>query len=483
MSQDQTLAARLAFNGLDEATRTTLRDMQPLIARVLPGIIAAFYARIRRTPEAKQLYANEASLRHAEQMNLKHWLSLASGKFDDSYIQSVTHVGEAHHRLGVPPRWYIGGYNFILGGLLRAIQLEYADGLFRRKAGRARKAAVQVAITAAAMIDMDYSISVYIDRAEEGREATRATMFNMADDFEAVAGAIVTTVSSASGELEAAAKTMARTAERTQQLSSDVAAASKQASSKVASVATSTGEMAASVTEISRQVQESSRIAKEAVAQAQKTDGRIAELSTAADRIGDVIKLITAVAEQTNLLALNATIEAARAGEAGRGFAVVASEVKALAAQTAKATEEIAGLISSVQMATADSVTAIKEIGGTIGRIADIAKVIASAVEQQGAATHGISLDIHQAAHGTTEVVKNIADVSRGAGETGAASARVLSSAQSLSNESSHLEVEVEKFLLAVRGGPADRRMADDPGYRGPERRADRNTGRVAIGA
>ena len=123
------------------------------------------------------------------------------------------------------------------------------------------------------------------------------------------------------------------------------------------------------------------RIAAEAVKQAEKTNARINELSQAAGRIGDVVKLITSVAEQTNLLALNATIEAARAGEAGRGFAVVASEVKALAAQTANATEEIGTQIASMQGATQESVTAIKEIGGTIGQHPEIASTIAAAVE------------------------------------------------------------------------------------------------------
>ena len=130
------------------------------------------------------------------------------------------------------------------------------------------------------------------------------------------------------------------------------------------------------------------------------------ELSGAASRIGDVVKLITAIAEQTNLLALNATIEAARAGEAGRGFAVVAQEVKALAAQTAKATDEIGTQIGAMQTATQDSVAAIKEIGGTIGRIASIATTIAAAVEEQGAATQEIARNVHQAAKGTAEVVE-----------------------------------------------------------------------------
>src|SRR6185295_14281791 len=155
----------------------------------------------------------------------------------------------------------------------------------------------------------------------------------------------------------------------------------------VQSVASATEEMASSVNEISRQVQGSARIAGEAVEQAQKTNDRVAELAKAAARIGDVVELINTIAGQTNLLALNATIEAARAGEAGRGFAAVASEVKALAAQTAKATGEIGGQIASIQTATGESVTAIQQIGDTISQLSSIATTIAAAVEQQGAAT------------------------------------------------------------------------------------------------
>jgi methyl-accepting chemotaxis protein len=282
-------------------------------------------------------------------------------------------------------------------------------------------------------------------------EQRKADMRRLADEFQEAVGHIVETVSSASTELEAAAGTLTATAETTQRLSTTVAAASEEASANVQSVASATEELTSSVSEIGRQVMESSSIAKEAVTQAQKTDGRINELSHAANRIGDVVKLITAIAEQTNLLALNATIEAARAGDAGRGFAVVAQEVKALAAQTAKATDEISAQIAGMQAATADSVAAIKEIGTTIGRISEIATTIASAVEEQGAATQEISRNVQQAAAGTGEVATHITDVSRGAGETGSASSQVLASAQSLSKESNNLKREVDNFLSTVR--------------------------------
>lgn len=270
-------------------------------------------------------------------------------------------------------------------------------------------------------------------------------------EFESLIGELVESLSSSSTELEAAANTLTSTAETTGRTSGAAASASQEVSSNVQSVAVATEEITSSVGEIGRQVQESSRIANEAVRQAQKTDANISELSQAANRIGDVVKLITAVAEQTNLLALNATIEAARAGDAGRGFAVVASEVKALAAQTAKATDEISAQVASMQTATQESVATIKEIGKTITLISEISSAIAAAVEEQGAATQEISRSVQQAAELSGEVAASITDVSKGAGETGAASGQVLSSAQMLSGESTRLKMEVQKFLTTVR--------------------------------
>jgi methyl-accepting chemotaxis protein len=273
----------------------------------------------------------------------------------------------------------------------------------------------------------------------------------LADSFEGAVGRIVETVSAASSELEASASSLASTADESQKLTIAVASASEIATSNVQSVASATEEMASSIREISRQVQDSARIANNAVQQAHKTNDRINQLANAAQRIGDVVELINTIAGQTNLLALNATIEAARAGEAGRGFAVVASEVKALAEQTAKATEEISQQISGMQAATEESVSAIKEIGTTITQMSEISSAISSAVEQQGAATQEISRNVQQAAQGTMQVSANIANVQRGASATGKSSTHVLEAARSLSSDSGKLKIEVERFLRSVR--------------------------------
>jgi len=341
---------------------------------------------------------------------------------------------------------------------MRAAMIELAKGNFEvvlpglgrtDEIGEIAQAVESFKINAKQKAQDEAEAKIRQDRA--AAQQRKADMISLADEFETAIGDIVETVSSASTELEASASTLTAAAVRSQQLTTMVAAASEEASTNVQSVASATEELSSSVNEISRQVQESARMASEAVDQARKTNGRVGELSAAAARIGDVVELINTIAGQTNLLALNATIEAARAGSAGRGFAVVASEVKALAEQTSKATGEIAQQINGIQSATQDSVGAIREISGTIEKLSEISSTIAAAVEQQGAATQEISRNVQQAATGTTQVSSHITDVEHGASETGSASSQVLSAAQSLSNESNRLKLEVGKFLSSVR--------------------------------
>ncbi|QCO18235.1 methyl-accepting chemotaxis protein (plasmid) [Azospirillum brasilense] len=289
-------------------------------------------------------------------------------------------------------------------------------------------------------------------RDQETRERRAAALDRLTRGFEAKVSGLVGTLSSAATEMEATAGSMSAAAQQTDQQSFAVAAASEQASTNVQTVAAATEQLTASIREIGDRAAQSQAITTRAVADARRTDETVRLMAGCAQRIGEVVGLIQAISSQTNLLALNATIEAARAGDAGKGFAVVAHEVKALASQTAQATDDIAAQIVQVQTVTRDAVSAIQAIATVIGEVNEIATAIATAVEEQGAATREITRNVQQAAVGTQEVATNIAGVQQAANDTGAAATQVLSAAQDLSQQAERLTGEVGDFLAGVRG-------------------------------
>ncbi len=279
----------------------------------------------------------------------------------------------------------------------------------------------------------------------------RAAMENLAGDFERSVTGIVRSVSTAAAGMQTTAQSMTSTASDASARAATVGAASESASNNVGTVAAAAEELSSSVAEISRQVARSSEIASKAVGDAESTNVTVRALSTGAEKIGEVVKLIHSIAAQTNLLALNATIEAARAGESGRGFAVVASEVKALANQTAKATEEISAQVAAMQASTSDAVASIGGITQTIAQMSEITVSISTAIEQQGDATREIARNIQSVAAGSSEISTHIGGVTTAAAATGAAATDVLSNARELDNQSGMLRTAVDEFLSKVR--------------------------------
>ncbi len=270
-------------------------------------------------------------------------------------------------------------------------------------------------------------------------------------DFEGKVRNALAKLQTAADSMQSTAQDMSSTADRSSALVSAVAAAAEETSVNVQTVSAGTEELTSSISEISRQVVNSSQIAAKAVNEAGTTDATMQGLAESASRISVVIDLIQTIASQTNLLALNATIEAARAGDAGRGFAVVASEVKSLADQTAKATDEIRTQIGAMQQVTSVAVGAIRSIGQTITEINEVSTAIATAVEQQGAATREIARNIQHAAGGTSEVSSNIVGVSDASTQAGVAANEVLGASGDLRREADTLRGEIDEFLTSIR--------------------------------
>jgi len=296
--------------------------------------------------------------------------------------------------------------------------------------------------------------AVRIRGLEEAETATQAraaaerrtAMENIASDFERSVNGIVRSVSTAAAGMQATAQSMTATASDASARAATVGAASESSSNNVGTVAAAAEELSSSVSEISRQVARSSEIASKAVGDAERTNATVGALSTGAEKIGEVVKLIHSIAAQTNLLALNATIEAARAGESGRGFAVVASEVKALANQTAKATEEISAQVAAMQASTSEAVTSIGGITETIAQMSEITTSISTAIDQQGDATREIARNIQSVAAGSSEISAHIGGVTSAAAATGKAATDVLSNARELDNQSGMLRNAVDEF-------------------------------------
>lgn len=261
---------------------------------------------------------------------------------------------------------------------------------------------------------------------------------------------VASAVAAAATQLKATASSMSGSVDQVKAQAASVASVAEQTSGNVNAVASAAEELAASTDEISRQVMSASEVSSEAMKEAAATGDLIKSLDQAGQKIGDVVSLINEIASQTNLLALNATIEAARAGEAGKGFAVVASEVKALAQQTASATEDITKHIDGMQSATSEVVTAIDGISATIAKVNETSEGISAAVEEQSAATQEIARNTQQAASGTEEVTSAAQTVSAASEEATHGVGEVNVATDELSRQSETLSAEIKEFLAQL---------------------------------
>lgn len=435
------LEKRLAFIGLDDQARKALRTLSPVIREAMDAGLDSFYAKVAAVPETAAFFRNDQHMKSAKSRQLDHWGIVSSGEYDVRYVEGVQKIGATHARIGLEPRWYIGGYGLLLEQMIHAV----ADKRWPSRFGRSRSKELAVEISSivkAAILDMDYSISVYLEKLEEQRqqaenarlavekEQTEALVAltralealskgdlesRMPGDLAAGFQNMVNDYNAAAENLRVALSTVRHAAEKILGSTGSIAEAADDLARRTEQQAAGLEESTAALQELTGNVGVTAKGAKQAsdvVGQALKEAQVSGEVVTKAvsamgaiekssDEISKIIGVIDEIAFQTNLLALNAGVEAARAGEAGRGFAVVAQEVRELAQRCGKAAQEIKSLISQSSTQVQTGVGLVNEAGGAldkiIGRIVEINGIvsgIATAAESQSGGLREVSAAI-----------------------------------------------------------------------------------------
>ncbi|MDQ2083934.1 HAMP domain-containing methyl-accepting chemotaxis protein [Xanthobacteraceae bacterium Astr-EGSB] len=427
----------------------------------LASCAAAAYLVVRPPPAATELAADKAGEAAADAQKVLAKIAavckrIAEGDFEARVldIRQEGELADVQHRLND----MIDRCDAFVRESAAAMQAVRANKYYRRILPHGLRGSLAGA-------------AIVINEATAAIQARIEAFERETDRFEAEVAGVVEELNKASSITAETAEVLDRGAVRTRKRIGAVAAATEETTANMQTVAAAATELSTSANDVGSQVDRSAEIARHAVDTADNANRTVDGLAAAADRIGEAVELIRAIAAQTNLLALNATIEAARAGEAGRGFAVVASEVKALAGQTAKATEEISLQVANVQTNTSSAVSAIGTVGRTIGELDKITVYVSDAVKAQVTATEEIARNVEQAFAGIRDISSNIHDVTENAGETERRAGQTKTASADMSREAERLSREVKAFLLALRRGPLDRRSGAETGYSGPERR------------
>jgi methyl-accepting chemotaxis protein len=444
MTSDQGQNDRVEFMGLDDRARGALRDLRPLIRKEIGPALAAFYGKVKATPETRKFFKDDRHMDAAGSLQAAHWNVIAQGEFGETYVKAVRTIGQVHARIGLEPRWYIGGYAIVMDRLLRAtVESLWPKGLLA-KGDPAQAGEAVSALMKAVMLDMDFAISIYLETIEAERqrleaarlEAERSQSHLVESLAEALAqlakGDLVSRLhadvkpefqklkddfNSAVGTLEQAMSRVSGVTGNIRAGSDEIGIAADDLSRRTEQQAASLEQTAAALDEITSTVRRSAAGAKQAsdVVAGAKTEAErsgvvvdqavaaMGEIENSSREIGNIIGVIDEIAFQTNLLALNAGVEAARAGDAGRGFAVVAQEVRALAQRSADAAKQIKTLISTSTQQVGAGVNLVGQTGDALrGIVAKVAEIdgliiqISASSQEQATGLHQVNTAVNQ---------------------------------------------------------------------------------------
>jgi methyl-accepting chemotaxis protein len=494
------LSERLEFIKFGQEARSSIGRVKTQIMRELPAALDAFYDQVRAFPQTRRFFEDAGRVDAAKRKQIVHWEAISEGRFDESYVRSVTAVGEVHARIGLEPRWYIGGYALVLEALLaRLVAARWPRGGFGAKGPSAPEVGAELgAVAKATLLDMDYAISVYLEAAEAARKEAehrvlseeRATVvksvgeamaalsrgdltYRMSSEIPDEYGRLRADFNAAMAQLEDTMGAILTATDGLKTGSDEIAKASDDLSRRTEQQAASLEETAAALDEITATVKRSSAGAREAsdAATEAKADAALSgkvvgdavaamgEIEQSSRQISQIIGVIDEIAFQTNLLALNAGVEAARAGDAGRGFAVVAQEVRALAQRSAEAAKEIKTLIASSSDQVQRGVKLVGDTGaaldGIVGKVARIDALISE-----------IAVSAHEQSSGLSQVNIAVNQMDQVTQQNAAMVEQATAASASLRSEAEGLVGMVGRFQTSGRtgGGP---RLAEE-GRHGP---------------
>jgi methyl-accepting chemotaxis protein len=485
----QIIAGRLDFMGMSTESCAAIRTVKTMIDRELPIALDRFYAQVRKTPETRAFFRSEEHMAAAKGAQTGHWVNIANGDFSADYVNKVKTIGTVHARIGLEPRWYIGGYAIVLDHLINAAVAEnFPSGGWFSKSPAMTPAAFGRSLGSlakAVLLDIELAISVYLEEAEKAKQVAQADAIAseqkmVSDSFgKAIAGiaaqdltsqvvgylpdayhALRDDLNGSVATLRHALQAVGENADSIDAAALEISNAANDLSRRTEQQAASVEETAAAVEQITSTVKATAKRAEEAGHLVDRSRGyaeqseivvrkaiaTMGEIERSSREIGNITEMMDEIAFQTNLLALNAGVEAARAGEAGKGFAVVASEVRALAQRSAEAAKEIKALIAKSDREIKSGVALVGETGKALHTIITDVKEIDQHVS-------AIVDAAREQASGLQEVNTAVTSIDQGTQQNVAMVEQTSAASRNLASEAGQLKTLLAGFRLESDGG------------------------------